>query len=79
MQVDFSWDWSSYVHFFKENESIVVARSKTELIEKIHYFLTHEEERKRIASNAYDTLKNNNLFCEDVLRTVGERMQSILK
>ena len=34
---------------FIENEEIVFFRNKQEFVEKIQYYLNHEDERKRIA------------------------------
>lgn len=39
--------------FYLPDEEIVCYRSTTELIEKIHYYLRHEELRNRIASNGF--------------------------
>jgi spore maturation protein CgeB len=39
--------------FYQPDGDIVCYRSTDELIEKIHYYLSHEEERNRIASNGY--------------------------
>ena len=39
--------------FFKEDEEVVGYRSEDELIEKLHYYLDHPEERERIARNGY--------------------------
>lgn len=39
--------------YFEENEDIVIFYSRKDLIEKASYYLKHEEERRRIASNAH--------------------------
>ena len=40
---------------YTEGHDIAVFRTIDELIEKCHYYLTHEDERKQIADNAYKT------------------------
>lgn len=44
-------DFESY---YKENEEMVFYRSTDDLIEKIRYYLTHPEERERIAKAGYN-------------------------
>ena len=44
---------------FEEDKDIVMYRSPEEMLEKIDYYLVHEEERKRIAYNGYCKVKQN--------------------
>jgi spore maturation protein CgeB len=41
---------------FKENAEVVFFRDKSEMIEKIQYYLQHDEERERIALAGYERL-----------------------
>jgi hypothetical protein len=47
---------------FKDGESIVYFYSKDELNDKIKYYLSHEEERKKIAMNGKSIVLNNLTF-----------------
>ena len=47
-------------NYYKENEEMVFYRSLADLIEKIKYFLNHNEERKKIARAGYErTIKEH--------------------
>ena len=37
---------------------------KEHIIEKVKYYLTHEEERKQIALNGYNKVKNMHRYCD---------------
>lgn len=43
---------------FEEDKEIVLFRTPEEMIEKIDYYLAHEQERIRIGYNAYQKIKN---------------------
>ncbi|MCR4788557.1 MAG: glycosyltransferase, partial [Lachnospiraceae bacterium] len=43
--------------YFKEDREVVMFRSKEEAIEKIRYYLDHEEERAAIALAGYEAVK----------------------
>jgi spore maturation protein CgeB len=54
-----------YYDFFKKEKEIVMFKDKEELLEKIKYYLKHEEEREKIAENAYKRiLREYNLDTE---------------
>ena len=40
--------------YYKNDEEVIVFENKKDLKEKLEYYLTHEEERKRIAKAAYE-------------------------
>lgn len=48
--------------FYKIGEEIVVYNNINDLIDKIDYYLGHDEERKRIAENAYQRTIKEHLF-----------------
>lgn len=43
---------------FEEDKEIVTFKTPEEMLEKVDYYLTHEEERIRIAVNGYQKVKN---------------------
>ena len=52
---------SKYYKFFKKDDEIVMFSGKESLLKKINYYLTHDDEREKIANNAYKkVLKNHN-------------------
>ena len=55
---------------FKENVEIVYYETKDELLEKVKYYLAHDEERKRIAENCYQRIKNAGHSAEDRARQI---------
>jgi len=48
--------YEEYLDFFNEEKEIVLFKDKRDLLEKINYFLKHEEERKKIAEASYKKL-----------------------
>ncbi len=79
MQSNEDDDCSSWKYYFKENESIVIARNKTDLLKKINYYLKHEDARKRIVENAYSILMEKNFFNDDVLFGICEKIEQIVR
>jgi spore maturation protein CgeB len=57
---------------FKEGETIECFGSVSEVREKIEYYLTHEDERRRIADAAYDLVINGGHTYLDRARTLIE-------
>ena len=45
------------VQLFKDGEELVVFTDQKDMLDKIEYYLNHEEERKRIAKNGYEAVK----------------------
>ena len=45
--------------FFKEDEEIVLFRSLEECLDKIDYYLSHEDKRAQIARAGFDAVKKN--------------------
>ncbi|MBR5598244.1 MAG: glycosyltransferase [Lachnospiraceae bacterium] len=45
--------------YFTDGEDLVMYSSMEDLVEKVAYYLEHEEERKQIAQNGYEKLKRN--------------------
>lgn len=59
---------------FKEGESTVTYKTVEEAIEKIAYYLEHEEERERIAKNAHDIVLAKHTYQDNlnaILRDAG--------
>lgn len=57
---------------FKENEEIVFYRDKRDFVDKIQYYLTHEDERISIAEAGYRRLKKDG-------HEVGDRAKIIIR
>lgn len=51
--------FEGYLDFLKENKEIVMFKTKEELLKKINYYLKNEKEREKIASRAYEKVRNN--------------------
>ena len=51
-----------FLDYFIPNEDFVYYENEEDLCEKINFYLTHEEERKEIAHNGYETVKANHSF-----------------
>lgn len=65
---------SELEHYFKIGEEIEVYASEEELLEKISYYLEHEEERSAIARRGYENVKTNHLLrirIEQMLKAAG--------
>lgn len=61
--------------YFNDGQHLVTYKSYRELIEKIDYYLLHEDERTQIASNGYDLVNSNGSVLNrviEILRTVTE-------
>lgn len=71
--------YSDYRNYFIEDESIVLFRNKKELLHKIDYYMSHEQERKKIIRNGQNILKEKKLdtfhimeaFWSEFLRRIG--------
>ena len=50
--------------YFENGKDIVIFEDAEDLIEKVKYYLTHEEERKQIALNGYNKVKNMHRYCD---------------
>jgi len=51
-----------FLDFFTPGEDIVFFDGQNDLLDKIDYFLTHENERKEIARNAYEKIKSSHTY-----------------
>ncbi|MDE6982749.1 MAG: glycosyltransferase, partial [Lachnospiraceae bacterium] len=61
-------------YYFKNREDLVCFESVEELVELTGYYLSHEEERRRIAWNGYKKVKENHTWenrVTEMFRTVG--------
>lgn len=61
--------------FFKVGEQLETYRTKEELIEKINYYMLHEEERERIAKAGYEEVASKH----DVLQRIIQIISTISK
>lgn len=57
-------------HFFSVGQEVISYRNPDDLIDKVRYYLIHEEERKRIALNGFLRVKADYKIA-DLLRKVG--------
>lgn len=48
--------------YFEDGKHLVVFHDWNDLIEKLHYYLTHEEERIEIAQNGYEEVKKHHTY-----------------
>lgn len=53
---------ADFLDYFIPNEDFVYYESEEDLCEKVHYYLTHEKERKEIAHNGHERVKANHSF-----------------
>lgn len=61
-------------HFYEVDEEVAGYEDADELIEKLHYYLAHNEERRRIALNGYRRVMRDYRFA-DVMRRAGELIE----
>lgn len=54
-------------YYFKEGEDLVCFDGVEDLREKVGYYLTHEEERRRVAENGYRKVKEGHNYIERIL------------
>ena len=62
-----------FLHFFEPFEDYVYFESRQDLMDKIDYYLEHEDERKAIALNGYKKVKENHNYrvrLEEILHVV---------
>lgn len=67
----------SVSQFFEEGREIVCFDTKEEMVEKIRYYLSHEDERRRIAEAARQRVLRDHTWRQRVTRIV-DLMQSLL-
>ena len=63
-----------FLHFFEPFEDYVYFESRQDLMDKIDYYLEHEDERLQIAENGYKKVKeyhNYKVRLEEILDVVG--------
>lgn len=53
---------SDFMEYFVPGEDFVCYESYEDLEEKVHYYMEHEEERKRIALNGYEKVKESHTY-----------------
>ena len=59
--------------FFTPGEDFVYYEDRQDLMEKIAYYLTHEEERRAIAKSGHDKVKENHTYLlrlKEIIHTV---------
>jgi spore maturation protein CgeB len=54
--------------FFKVDEEVIGYRNADELIDKIRYYLSHDDERKRVALNGYRRVVEDHRFAPRMKR-----------
>jgi spore maturation protein CgeB len=67
---------SDIANYFDIGEDLVCYESEEDLVEKVGYYLEHEEERKRIAENGYRKVKqfhNYEVRLNEIFRIASER------
>lgn len=57
---------------FEENKEAVYFDSKEELLEKVKYYLTHEDERKKIAQAGYERTRSSGYSYDDRVKEIME-------
>ena len=68
-------DGGAYLEeFFRDGAEIIGYRDADDLIDKLRYYLAHDEERRRIALNGYRRAMRDHLF-RDRMRQAGELIQ----
>lgn len=65
------WQESTEGWPYEEGEHLETWKDYDELVEKIKYYLEHEEERKEIARNGYELTQQNFTFEKDLERVFG--------
>ena len=63
-----------FLNFFEPFEEYVYFESRADLLEKIEYYITHDEERNRIAASGYEKVKAGHTYklrLEEILDIVG--------
>ena len=63
-----------FLNFFEPFEDYVYFESRADLLEKIEYYITHDEERNRIAASGYEKVKAGHTYklrLEEILDIVG--------
>lgn len=67
---------SDIAEYFNIGEDLICYESEADLVEKVGYYLEHEEERKRIAANGYRKVKqfhNYEMRLKEIFRIVSEK------
>lgn len=62
-------------YYFKDGEDLVCFDGIEDLKDKADYYLVHEDERREIAQNGYDTVKNGHSYVDrimEIMDTIGE-------
>jgi spore maturation protein CgeB len=68
-------DGGEYLNaFFKVNEEIIGYRNANDLIDKLRYYLEHDDERRMIAMNGYRRVMKDHRF-RDRMRQAGELIE----
>lgn len=55
-----------FLEYFEPDEDVVLYSSYDELIDKVEFYLSHDEERQRIAKNAYEKVKADHTYLQRV-------------
>lgn len=71
---DLKYNFSHYSHFFEDKKNIVMFHNKKELLENIDYYLTHEKERKEVASAGRRVIDDQKLNYVDVVSNAFDEL-----
>lgn len=83
---DAKFNFSHYSHFFENEKSIVMFHNKKELLNYVDYYLTHEEERQKVAltgkkivaEQKLDYVNVVNKAFEELLNRIGENGERVI-
>ncbi|MCM1236643.1 MAG: glycosyltransferase, partial [Ruminococcus flavefaciens] len=64
---------------YEENREIVFYRTKEDFVNKIIYYLNHDEERECIAQSGYERLLNSGHEASDRVKEVMEEYIRVMK
>ncbi len=75
-ELDVKYNFSHYSHFFEDQKDIIMFHNKEELLSNIDYYLSHDEERERIALNGKLVISERKLDYVSVVNRAFEDLIS---
>jgi len=64
---------------FEDGKEIVMYRSLEEMVEKVQYYLEHEEERRQIAHAGYEKVLREYNYAEKLRRIFEQKPSGIIQ